>query len=599
MAFHYPERRTALQGQQKSAYRGSDAAVEHLAHVDAPLFEGLDAVALHDVRSRMRLRQFDARAAICRQGEPGKSFFVIQRGLAQVLGGRPGSPRCVARLGRGEVVGEPASLTGEPHSATVIASVPTEVLELSQDDFSAMALRHPALLANLCRILSRRLARWNLQPAEGGRGDAVALVTGRPGAALAAGVVAATKAASPRRVAALDVAGVLPPGDVELTKPTAEDTLAVLDHLLASHGTVVVVASADQADLPVLVEHMGRATLLTTEPETRRLAAPLGPVAACVDVVILDTEARRAPFVVDGLRVARVLDLEVPSRDIAWLGRHLSRTKLGLALGAGGAKGYAHVAALRVLEEAGYTVDYVAGSSIGAMVGAWLALGMRAAEVETVMRNAFDPGNVAAIFKLSMAGTSTGLEVLTRMCRETTRGRSFEELQIPFVAMAVDLDIGRPAPINEGPLWQALLASTALPGLFPPFRCGQQRLIDGLALVPVPTGAVIEAGADVTVSVNLMGRETLPAWPGQSCPASPPPARAGSRMLDTLLEAMDVAQRDASTRHAALADVTVTPRFGPGTWRDFHLADLFLTAGRLAAEEQIALLRGLARPQLA
>ena len=96
----------------------------------------------------------------------------------------------------------------------------------------------------------------------------------------------------------------------------------------------------------------------------------------------------------------------------------------------------------------------------------------------------------------------------------------------------------------------------------------------------------------------LMSRETLPAWPGQE---PPPPAeeRLGSRMLETLLEVMDVSQLDTSVRHAAQADVVVTPRFGPSTWRDFELADLFLAAGRQAAQEQLSALQSLARPQAA
>jgi hypothetical protein len=77
-----------------------------------------------------------------------------------------------------------------------------------------------------------------------------------------------------------------------------------------------------------------------------------------------------------------------------------------------------------------------------------------------------------------------------------------------------------------------------------------------------------------------------------------PAVKPASRMLDTMLEVMDLAQLDASVRHAALADVVVTPRFGPGSWRDFHLADLFLAAGRQAADEELRLLRTLARPQL-
>jgi hypothetical protein len=114
--------------------------------------------------------------------------------------------------------------------------------------------------------------------------------------------------------------------------------------------------------------------------------------------------------------------------------------------------------------------------------------------------------------------------------------------------------------------------------------------------VPVPTGSVLEDGADVTLSVNLMSRETLPAWPGEE-PPPPPAQRKGSRMLETILEVLDLAQLDNSVRHAGLADVVCTPRFGPNSWRDFHLADQFLQAGREEAERRIPELEALARPQ--
>jgi hypothetical protein len=133
--------------------------------------------------------------------------------------------------------------------------------------------------------------------------------------------------------------------------------------------------------------------------------------------------------------------------------------------------------------------------------------------------------------------------------------------------------------------------------MFPPRERDGQRLVDGVALVPVPTEELLLDGADVTISVNLMSRDTLDAWPGEAKPAPEPPRRPGSRLLETLLEVMDLMQLDDSVRHAQLADVVVTPRFGPGSWRDFHLADLFLRAGRRAMEEQVPALRALARPR--
>jgi NTE family protein len=517
-----------------------------------PLFEGVSLETLERLAARMRPRRLEPGAVVCRAGDPGDSLFLILDGLARVTLPDGDGSRVVARLRRGDVIGEMSLVTGEPRSATVAAAVPTTVLELARDDFAATIADDPRLLANLNRILSRRLAETTARVGERrGRGEAVALLVGEAGARLVPDVLAATEAASARPVASLDA------------RESVDAPLGALDDLLSEHGTVVVVASLAHERTELLVEAVDRAVALVSVGEE----VGEGIEAFGVDV------------------------------DIAWLGRHLSRTKLGLALGAGGAKGYAHVGALHALERAGYTVDAVAGSSIGAIVGAWLALGKTASEVEAAMREAFRPEIVDEVFKLSLTGGSTGLETHARVLREYTEDKTFADCLLPLVVMTVDLNARDAAPVREGPLWEALVAATALAGLFPPHERDGQRLVDGLALVPVPVDAVVAAGADVTVSVNIISRDTLPAWPGDT-PEPEQPRAARSRMLDTLLEVMDLTQLDSSERHAGRADVVVTPRFGPGSWRDFHLADLFLEAGVRAAEEQLPALRELARPQL-
>jgi NTE family protein len=498
-----------------------------------PLFAGLAPAELEELAETMQTRAFEANDVICRSGDPGDSLFLVTDGFARVLV----DERVVARLRRGDVIGEMSLVTGEPRTATVVAAVPTTALELSRDQMGTLIAKQPRILENLSRILSDRLAATTARVADSrARGEAVALLVGEGAAAAVPEILAATEAASPRAVATLDVRSSLEP-------------LERLDDLLAEHGTVVIVADAAQEDVPLVVEAADRAETVEEGPP-----------------------------------------------DVARLGRHLARTKLGLALGAGGAKGYAHVGALQVLEEAGYRVDFVSGSSIGAMVGAWIALGHSASEIEATMREAFRPETIDEVFKLSMSGGSTGLDAMTRLLRETTADKTFADLVIPLVVMTVDLNAQAPAPVTEGALWEALLAATALAGMFPPHEQDGKRLVDGLALVPVPTDAVAAAGADVTVAVNIISRQTLPAWPGET-PEAKPSRGARSRMLDTLLEVMDLAQLDSSERHAGRADVPITPRFGPGSWRDFHLADLFLEAGRQAAEEQLPALRSLARPQ--
>jgi NTE family protein len=560
------------------------------------LFEGLTDSELDELAARMRPRRFDRDEVICEAGAPGDSLFVIADGLAHVVGARGGreSP-AVARLRRGDVIGEMSLLTGERRSATVVAATPTTALELGQGDFAAMVGRQPRILANLTRILSHRLAETTARISHArSRGEAVGLLLGASAGPALHDLVEATTAATPRPVAVLD------------TRQSEEEALGSLDDLLADNGTVLVVAALG-ADAPQLVvDSVDRVVAFVGhEGELRALEAAFAGGARRdqrVELVVVADSAEECRRTKDRasatMPVVRAVSSGFPlgPEDRGWLGRHLARTKLGLALGAGGAKGYAHVGALTVLEQAGYTVDGLAGSSIGAIVGAWYALGMNAEEIESTMRAGFSPDVVAAMFELSMSGASTGLDKVTRLLRESTGDKSFADLVAPLVVMTVDLNARRAEPVTDGALWDALVGAIAVAGLFPPHERRGQRLVDGHALVPVPTDALMGAGADVTVSINLISRDTLPAWPGLAPPPEAPPGKR-ARILDALLELMDVAQLDSSERQAARADVVVTPRFGPGSWRDFHLADLFLDAGRRAAEEALPALQSLARPR--
>jgi NTE family protein len=491
----------------------------------AELFAGLGARELEEARAHMQTRTFAAGEALCREGEPAASLFVLVDGTAAVLS--PGGTGMLARIGSGEVVGEMGVVTGEPRSATVVADVDTTALELDAGAFSALAARSPTLLANVSRILSRRLA-----------------------------------------AARREVAAERPP--VVLVVPAGEE------HRLGE----VVAAAAQVAVHPVEVvdAHVDREAALARQD---------GGHATHVIVVA----GEDAPAPITGLDVKTVvLDARPPGR----IARELTGTSLGLALGAGGAKGYAHVGVLAALEEEGYEIDYLAGSSMGAIVAAWHAQGLTAAEIDVTMRKAFTPDNVTEMFKLSLGGASSGAQVLERVLRETTGERTFADLAIPLSVMTVDLETGRPAAISEGSVWEALMAATAIPGMFAPVERDRSRLVDGITLVPVPTGEVLELGAGVTVAVDVIGSQPLSAWPGSAEP-EPLSEPRRVRMLDTLLEVMDLAQSEASARHAALADVVVTPRFGPGSWRDFHLADLFRDAGRRAADDALPALRTLVR----
>ena len=425
------------------------------------------------------------------------------------------------------------------------------------------------------------------------RGEEIGICAGPSLSGAIPWLVSAARTASPRPVKVLD------------RSLSFAGALTASDEAVSENATVLIPGDLDPENLAVMLDEVDRVVALAGTAEE---AFRLGQIAAeaegrRLEVVLVSDQAR------DASRAwspgsTKLIIRECPRQngfpladaDLAWLARHLTRTKLGVALGAGGAKGYAHVGFLKTLEEAGYTVDYVGGSSIGGFVATQLALGFGADEIDARFREAFSEENTGKLFSSPLVGTA-GVEALTGLLKEATKGAFFSHTAIPLVIMAVDLTDRVPVAQRQGPLWEALLSALSVAGVFPTQERDGHRMIDAIALVPVPTAAVIEDGADIVVSVNLLGTESLERWPGVADgPEAEPqkPRRRGP--LDTILEAMDLSQLDTSARHAALADVVITPRFGPAEWRDFHLADRFMAAGCDAALEQMPSLQSLTRP---
>jgi len=566
----------------------------HPALARSPLLAGLSDAELDALGERMRPHHFQAGEELCRAEEPADRIWLITGGLVHWLAPTTeGAGDVLLRLRKGEVIGAQDAIAGEPRSATVVASIATSTLELDAGDLIDLAQRFPQILVNLVRTQRERMSRVNARSAENERGEEIGLVVGPTLQRVVGRLVAAARLASPRPVTYLD------------RRLSFAGAITAADDLAAGHDTVLIPAELEPETLEALLDEVDRVVVLVGSGEEAQRLGALSKAARGhrLEVVLVGEEAARAAAewpadspVAIVRRCPHEGDFPIGDADLAWVARHLTRTKLGIALGAGGAKGYAHVGVLGVLEEAGYVIDYAGGSSIGGFVASHVALGHDTAAVDARFRGAFDADTVSALFSTPFGGGSTGVEVLTEMLKRATEGRSFADTAIPLVIMAVDLSDRAPAPLRDGPLWDALLAALAVAGVFPPRERDGHRLVDGLALVPVPTASVLEDGADIVVSVNLMGVETLERWPTGPEIEAPPPRRGRRGMLDTLLEVMDLSQLDTSRRHAALADVVVTPRFALSDWRDFHLADLFLAAGRAAALQQLPALQALSRP---
>jgi NTE family protein len=259
------------------------------------------------------------------------------------------------------------------------------------------------------------------------------------------------------------------------------------------------------------------------------------------------------------------------------------RPRLGLALSGGAARGVAHVGVLRVFREHGIPVDCVAGTSAGALVAGAFAAGMSVEELEEIGRRLRwrDFGRVT----LSRLGvqSSARMEEYVRARFPITR---FEELKIPFAAVATDLHTGAAVVMRDaGDVAFAIRASCALPGWYVPVVDEQGRqLVDGGLVANLPTGAVRALGAEVVVGVdvNYEGAKFM----------GPPRSAIG-----VLLQSIIVVQRTAVVHQRQSADVVISPQVGHIRWDEMTRADELMAAGAEAARAALPAIKELLEPQ--
>lgn len=556
------------------------------------LFESLDKAAINSIMGRMRPRYFAEGEYVCTQGEAGDALYLIDRGLVEVQVGRGKTRHVITRLRHGDVFGEMALLTDEPRAATIETILPTLLFELDRSAFADVCSGYPRFLMNLTRMLINRQNQSTSRLLRAEQADVIGIAVGRGKEALVERVINAARAVTARQLAIVDTTGRLTTNQTPLPDASLGTVIPMIDQLRTTHDMVVVVASSDCEGLATLLRCVDRPFLVGDETDIYRCAEPLSGLDRIETVQLGGTGSVLLDAPKNFEVVARVgSDDDAPV--VSWLGRHIARAKIGLALGAGGAKGFAHLGVTGALRRAGFSIDYITGSSIGALVGSMLAAGLNPEETDARLRIIWQDEFVDQLPQITPDGVSVGMLKVLDAVFDTVGDRRISELGTPLGVMTADLEQGQPVPITDGSLFEALRAALAIPGLMPPYKRNGHRLVDAVCLTPVPTTCARSMGADIVIAINLLHRQWAALGPGE-----PPPRRTARRQqnLDPVIETLMMLQTDTSIRNAAEADLVITPRFAPSSWRDFHLSDLFREAGREAAEGSLAQLRTLVRP---
>lgn len=178
------------------------------------------------------------------------------------------------------------------------------------------------------------------------------------------------------------------------------------------------------------------------------------------------------------------------------------RKKIGLALGSGAYRGFAHIGVLRVLEKHKIPIDYLSGSSIGAWVAAYFAMFKDTDRLEADLINN-QQENLSLLFDLNWSGGFIGGNKFVKYLEKRLQGYDFSSLKIPLKIVATDLATARPYVFSKGSIATAVRASTSVPVLFKPLEHDNCLLVDGGMSDPVPCDLVKEMGADIVIGVNL------------------------------------------------------------------------------------------------
>jgi NTE family protein len=269
----------------------------------------------------------------------------------------------------------------------------------------------------------------------------------------------------------------------------------------------------------------------------------------------------------------RVKTLGKILRSVQAFGRELSRVvpageqqapipKIGIALGGGFARGIAHIGVLKVLEEENIPVSFVAGTSVGALIGAMYCSGVSPVVMEQVAcRVRFRD---FARWTLSRYGFASN-ERMMGFLNGVLEVKTFEEMQIPLAVTATDFATGGGVVFHSGSLVDPVRASCAYPGMFLPVNIRGRLLVDGMLAHPVPTRPLRDMGADRVLAVHLKGR-----WGNDGVPR---------HLFDVIGQCFAIAQENSSTLWRPWADLVIEPNVNGFKYDDFEHACELVQAG--------------------
>jgi NTE family protein len=292
-----------------------------------------------------------------------------------------------------------------------------------------------------------------------------------------------------------------------------------------------------------------------------------------------------------GLTLATLAADEPLSRGVDFIARYIAHQTVGIAFGGGGARGFAHLGVLEALLAHSVPLDYIAACSSGIITAGTYLLGKSLAESEAIFMQIQRNITRWTLPRTAIFSNRGIKQMLLDLCGD----KRFEDLTTPFAMVAVDLSTRSGVVLDRGPLWQAGLASVALPGIFPPVVIGQHLLMDAGIHDPVPIRLTRKMGAHILLASELGGQdppalERAAPWLAEAELHGLPSERS-PHIVDLLLRSYDLIMATIGMHSIREADVVFRPKLHTIPLRQFSKGRKFVASGYDAVEQMLPALK--------
>lgn len=534
--------------------------------------EGVPRAALATLAAGAVHFSLPAGDVLFESGSPPLGVYLLASGR---LGVRVAEGRR-AEIARGELVGEAGWLLGEPRSATVTALRDSELVLLPHAALEGVAASCSEFALALAQLCARRLRRSNAVPRHQRRSRVFALV---PNSDDIDTIEFATRLASElarggRTELVWDVRAVT-------------HTSGWFGRLEEQNDYIVYVAGAADCGWTRQCCRQADVILTLARAEARARPWPAAVSAAAgrgtrVELALLHHEAfvpGAAARWLKSLEAAQhhhVMDAE----DLARMVRLLTRRGVGLVLSGGGARGFAHLGVVQALREARVPIDFVGGASIGSIIGAGVAMGWSDAEMRMRYRRSFVDSNPVNDYTFPLVALTRGRKV-SRLLEREFGSMPLEDLRVPFFCISANLTASRAVEHREGPVWEALRASVAIPGVLPPVFRGEDILVDGATINNLPVDVMHTHAPGLVIGSDTGADHRLPAHAEEGPPLWRLFARGGRRLniFQILMRAGMVNSASSAAIQRSLADLVLKPPLTNIDLLDWHAFDRAIEAG--------------------